>query len=139
MCFFGAAHRWGGQIDPSSLISVTHILRRWNLVHLYLPYKYLYLHLYLPINHVIHPLSSADISNFLPEIRKFYYIKKYRYNCIWYIISNSFNFFLVLKDFFNKKRYLRLWRHNFCLWHHQQKFITWVKFCCRCGHVTKVW
>ena len=31
------------------------------------------------MNHVTHPLSSADISNFLPEISKFYYIKKYMY------------------------------------------------------------
>ena len=31
------------------------------------------------MNHVTHPLSSADISIFLPEISKFCYIKKYRY------------------------------------------------------------
>ena len=31
------------------------------------------------MNHVKHPLSSADISNPLPEIRKFCYIKKYMY------------------------------------------------------------
>ena len=31
------------------------------------------------MNHVTHPLSSADISNFSPEIRKFCYIKKYMY------------------------------------------------------------
>ena len=31
------------------------------------------------MNHVTHPLSSADISNFLTEISKFYYIKKYMY------------------------------------------------------------
>ena len=31
------------------------------------------------MNHVTHPLSSADISNFSPEISKFCYIKKYRY------------------------------------------------------------
>ena len=31
------------------------------------------------MNHVRHPLSSDDISIFLPEIRKFCCIKKYRY------------------------------------------------------------
>ena len=31
------------------------------------------------INHVTHPLSSADISIFSPEFSKFCYIKKYRY------------------------------------------------------------
>ena len=30
-------------------------------------------------NHGTHPLSSADIINFSPEIGKFCYIKKYRY------------------------------------------------------------
>ena len=31
------------------------------------------------VNHVIHPLRSADISISSPEISKFCYIKKYRY------------------------------------------------------------
>ena len=31
------------------------------------------------INHVTHPLSSADISIFSPEISRFCYIKKHRY------------------------------------------------------------
>ena len=31
------------------------------------------------MNHVTHPLSSASISIFSPEINKFYYFKKYRY------------------------------------------------------------
>ena len=31
------------------------------------------------LNHMTHPLSSADISAFLPEISQFWYIKKYRY------------------------------------------------------------
>ena len=31
------------------------------------------------MNHVTHPLSSVDITNFSPEIRKFCYIKKYMY------------------------------------------------------------
>ena len=31
------------------------------------------------MNHETHPLSSADMSNFSPEISKFCYIKKYMY------------------------------------------------------------
>ena len=31
------------------------------------------------MNYVIHPMSPAGISNFLPEISKFCYIKKYMY------------------------------------------------------------
>ena len=31
------------------------------------------------MNHVKHPLSSADISNFSPEISKFCFINKYMY------------------------------------------------------------
>ena len=31
------------------------------------------------MNHVTHPMSPAGISNFSPEINKFFYIKKYMY------------------------------------------------------------
>ena len=76
MGFFGAAHGWGEpKSHPPSLISVTHILQWWNLAQLYLTQtrskKYM--------NHVRHPLNSADICIFSPEISKFCYIKKYRY------------------------------------------------------------
>ena len=33
----------------------------------------------IPMNYLTHPLSSADITIFSPEISKFCYIKKYRY------------------------------------------------------------
>ena len=78
MDFFGAAHEWGkggGAKNAPSLKSVTHILQWWNLAQLCLTQrkskKYM--------NHVTHPLSSADISILSPEINKFSYIKKYRY------------------------------------------------------------
>ena len=75
MGIFGAAHRLGGQNDPTSLKSVTRTLQGLNVAPLYLTLerskKYM--------NHVIHPLSSADISIYLTEISKFRYIKKYRY------------------------------------------------------------
>ena len=60
---------------PPCLKSATHILQWWNLAQLYLT-------LWRSkkcINHVTHPLSSAGISIFWPEIRKFCYIKKYTY------------------------------------------------------------
>ena len=61
------------------------------------------------MNHVTHPLSSADISNFSPEISKFCYIKKYMYRVHFdtklLLIQNSFNFSWVYKDCFNKKSF----------------------------------
>ena len=46
------------------------------------------------MNHVPHPLSSADISFFSPEISKFCYIKKYRYRSHFHLE------FLILLAFF---------------------------------------
>ena len=46
------------------------------------------------MNHVPHPLSSADISFYSPEISKFCYIKKYRYR------SHFDLEFLILLAFF---------------------------------------
>ena len=74
MGFFGATDGWegGGQKGPLSLKSVAHILQRWNLAQLYLTQrrskKYM--------NHMTHPLCSADISISSLEITKFCYIKK---------------------------------------------------------------
>ena len=59
MCFFGAVHGWGdGGKKPPFLKSITHILQWWNLAQLYLT-KW---RSKKCINHVIHSLSSADIS-----------------------------------------------------------------------------
>ena len=69
-----------------SLKSVRHILQLWNFAQSYLTLS----ESKKIMNHVTHPLSSADISIFSLEISKFCYIKKYRY---W-----------VLKDF-NKQGY----------------------------------
>ena len=72
----------------------------------------------------------------------------------WYIISDSFQIFLkkhgynfddVSKTGYSRPSWnkgilkYRLWRHNFCLWRHQQNFIMWLNLYCKCGHVTKVW
>ena len=78
MGFFGAAHRWGGRGQkgpPSSLKSATHILQWGKLAQLYLTWK----RSKKCMNHVTHPMSPANISNFSPEISKFCYIKKYMY------------------------------------------------------------
>ena len=31
------------------------------------------------------------------------------------------------------------WLHNFCSWRHQENNIKWLKLCCRCGHLAKIW
>ena len=61
--------------SPPSLKPVTHILQWWNLAQLYLTQRRSKNYM----NHVIHLLSSADISVFSPEISKLCYIKKYRH------------------------------------------------------------
>ena len=76
MAFSGPLTFGGGSKKaPLSLKSAIHILQWWKLAHLYLTQrrskKYM--------NHVTHPLSSAGISIFSPEISKFCYIKKYRH------------------------------------------------------------
>ena len=74
MGFFVNAHGSGGDFWPPSLITVKHILQWWNLTvtpDLKKIQNY--------INHVTHPLSSADISIFSRETSKFCCIKKCRY------------------------------------------------------------
>ena len=63
----------GGGGEAPSLKSVICILQWWNLAHLYLNWK----RSKKFTSHVIHLLSSADISIFSPEINNFCYIKKY--------------------------------------------------------------
>ena len=78
MDIFGAAHGcWGAKRPPSSK-SVTHILKWWNLAQLYLTYRRSKRY----INHVTYPLSSADISIFSLEIRKFKTLKIFLINLV---------------------------------------------------------
>ena len=68
MGFFGAAHRWADKIChtyPTTMKLGTVISYPKKIQ------KYM--------NHVTHPLSSADITIFLPGIRKFRYSKKNRH------------------------------------------------------------
>ena len=53
------------------------------------------------MNHVTHPLTSADISIFSPEISKFCYIKKYRYR-----LHLSTEFLIILDFLESLKIYL---------------------------------
>ena len=82
---------------PLSLRFFTHILHWWNLPQIYLTYKRFKEY----INNVTYPLISPDI--LLLKIIKFCCIKKCRYRFdYWYIICNSFYFFWVFKNYFNK-------------------------------------
>ena len=56
------------------------------------------------MNHMTYPLSSADISIFSSQISKFCYVRKYKYTLHFeHIISNSFDFFWVFKELFDKQ------------------------------------
>ena len=65
----------GSKKSPPFLKSVTHILQWWKLAQLYNTYRKSKNFM----NHMTHPLISAGINIFLEKIRKFCYIKKYRY------------------------------------------------------------
>ena len=63
-----------GQEDPLPKICHTYpTVMKFDTVIPYLKKSKKYM------NHLTHPLSSADISNFSPGISKFCYIKKYMY------------------------------------------------------------
>ena len=72
MGIFGATHEWEGAKRPP-FPKICHTYPTMMKLGTVVPYlkkiqKY--------INYVIHPLSSADIMIFSPEISKFCYIKK---------------------------------------------------------------
>ena len=76
MGFFGAAHGWGKgkkAARPENLSHISYIDETWQLyLNQRRSKKYM--------NHVTQPVSSADITIFSSDIRKFFYIKKYRYS-----------------------------------------------------------
>ena len=80
MGFFGSAHGGGGGGKKAPLPKICHTCPTMMKLGKVIPYlkkiqkiceKY--------TSHVIHSLSSVDISTFSPEISKFCYIKKHRY------------------------------------------------------------
>ena len=92
MGFFGAAHGCGaGGGFLGGLKSTTQILQWWNLAELYLTEGISK----KCIKHVTHPLSSADISLFSPEVSKSCYIKKSTYRLDF---DTWFQFFLTFLE-----------------------------------------
>ena len=75
MGFFGATHGFGGPFWPP-LPKIRHTYPTMMKLGTVIPYLR---KIKKCINHVRHPLSSADSSIFSPEISKFFYIKKYTY------------------------------------------------------------
>ena len=65
----------GRQKGLPSLKPLRHIPQWWNMAQLYPTWKRFKKYM----NHVRYPLSSAEMSNFSPEIRKFCYIEKYMF------------------------------------------------------------
>ena len=84
MGLFGVAHGWG---KSPPLPKICHTYPKMMILGNIIPYKHINIsikHQNIKISkkhmdHVTHPLSSADISIFPRQIRKFYHIKKYRY------------------------------------------------------------
>ena len=76
MGFFGAAHGWGRGGKKPPLPKTGHTYLTMMKLGTVIPYLE---KIQKNMNHVTHPLSSADISIFSPEIGKFCYTKKYRY------------------------------------------------------------
>ena len=85
---FRGCSRMGGTLFGPTIPKICHTypMQWWNLAQLYLTQirskKYM--------NHVTHPLSSADISIFSPKISKFCYIKKSTYILdfdTWFLFS----------------------------------------------------
>ena len=74
MGLFGATHGW--ETKKATLPNICHtcpVMIKFGTIIPYLKRSKKHM------NHVAHPLSSADISIFSPEINNHYYIKKYRY------------------------------------------------------------
>ena len=76
MGFFGAAHGWG---EPKRLLfaKICHTYSTMMKLGSVIPYIKKIQKIYESRD--THPLSSAGIGIFSPEISKFCYIKKYRY------------------------------------------------------------
>ena len=112
------------------------------------------------MNHVKHPLSPAGIDIFSSEICNFCYIKKYKYRLHFktYFLIRSISLeslsvvlinlatilmmlgklaaldLLIIKVFWNKGYDVIICVNDFT----NKIFITWLKLCSRCGHVTKI-
>ena len=99
-------------------------------------------------------MKLGTVRPYLRNIQKMYKSRGARLGFYWhqigfpYIISIFFFFFNFLESLVIVLIHMViilmmsakwLWPHNFCLWRHQQNFITWFEWYYSCGHVTKVW
>ena len=90
MGFFGAAHRWGVWGRKTPLPKICHTYPTVMKLRTFTPYairskKYM--------NHVTHPMSSADISIFLSEFSKFWYISEIE--SLWIVIINMIKILMM--------------------------------------------
>ena len=76
MVLFAAAHGWGGAKKLPSLPKICHIYSTMMKLGAVIPYLKKIQQTYKSHDT---PLSSADISNYSPEISNFCYIKKHGY------------------------------------------------------------
>ena len=151
MGLFGPAHGWwgGGELKGSLLPKICHIHATIMNLGTVICYLKKIQKIY---DHVTYSISSVDISTFSPEISKFCYIKKYRYRLDFdtlFLIRFIFFYYLRIVlinvvtilmmpaktstlGFLNIKVFWRLWRHNLCLWRHQQIIITWLNLYWSC-------
>ena len=101
MVFFGAAHGWGPPERSSSIKSVTHILLWWNSA--VIPYLKKIQKTYKSHDT---PLEFYWHQQFFTRNQQNLLYQEIQIQiAFWYIISNSFNFSWVFKDFFNKPGY----------------------------------
>ena len=101
--FFRAAHRWEWGKDPH-LPKICHTYPTMMKVGTVIPYpkKKVQRRSKKYMKHVKHSLSSADISIFHRKSLNFAISRNTDTHCILYIISTSFHFSWVIKEFFNK-------------------------------------
>ena len=76
MGMFAAAHGWEVKKAPPTLPKICQTYPTMMKLGIVIPFlKKIQKHM----NYMAHPMNSADIRIFSPEIKKFCYIKKYRY------------------------------------------------------------
>ena len=153
MGFFGAAHGWG-ESKKTSLPKICHTYPTMMKLGTTIPY--------LKEIKKIYESRDATPDFYWHQLffSKFCCVKKYMYTLhfdkkflILLTFLESIKIALIKKVTIlvmpEKNGYLRssenkgilkkgLWRHNLCLWRHQQNFLMWFNLYCRCCHVIKV-
>ena len=100
------------------------------------------------INHVNHLLISADISIFWVRISRtlMHILLHVTFFEILKVVLVNMKETLMMPANFATPEILKIkvsWKKVYAdlipAWRPQKSFILWLKLCCRCGHVTKVW